>query len=132
MDVEGLILDVTPADGEFDRDFLEKLGHPVLMCHGPEMGHLCPILKDGCDMVTAAHGVVFQLDLERAQHRAILQRYQQVVADDVPLVVVVAEGQRAKYRDLLSGVRVWESEPTASELDGFAAEVEAADWSRES
>lgn len=132
MDVEGLILDVTPADGEFDRDFLEKLGHPVLMCHGPETGHLCPILKDGCDMVTSAHGVVFQLDLERPQHRAILQRYQEVVADDVPIVVVVQEGQRARYRDLLAGVRVWESEPTASELDGFAAEVEAADWSRES
>lgn len=132
MDVEGLILDVTPADGEFDRDFLEKLGHPVLVCHGPEMGHLCPILKDGCEMVNSAHGVVFQLDLERAQHRAILKRYQEVVADDVPIVAVVREGQKDRYSDLISGIHVWETDPTASELDGFAAEVEAADWGRES
>ncbi len=131
MDVEGLILDVTPADGDFDKDFLEKLGHPVLVCHGPEMGHLCPILRDGCEMVNSAHGVVFQLDLERAQHRAILRRYQEVVADDVPIVAVVRPGQRSKYGELLAGVHIWETEPTASELDGFAAEVEAADWTRE-
>ncbi len=131
MDVEGLILDVTPADGEFDRDFLEKLGHPVLLCHGPEMGHLCPILKDGCEMVNSAHGVVFQLDLDRPQHRAILQRYQEVVSEDIPIVAVVQEGQRSKYSDLVSGIHVWETEPSASELDGFAAEVEAADWSRD-
>ncbi len=131
MDAEGLILDVTPADGDFDRDFLEKLGHPVLVCHGPEMGHLCPILKDGCEMVNSAHGIVFQLDLERAQHRAILKRYQEVVSDDIPIVAVVREGQRSKYGELLSGIHIWETEPTASELDGFAAEVEAADWSRE-
>jgi len=131
MDVEGLILDVTPADGQFDRDFLEKLGHPVLVCHGPEMGHLCPILKDGCEMVNSAHGVVFQLDLERPQHRAILKRYQEVVADDIPIVAVVREGQKAQFGGLLTGVQVWESEPTASELDGFAAEVEAADWTRD-
>ncbi len=130
MDAEGLILDVTPADGDFDRDFLEKLGHPVLVCHGPEMGHLCPILKDGCEMVNSAHGIVFQLDLERAQHRAILKRYQEVVSDDIPIVAVVREGQRSKYGELLSGIHIWETEPTASELDGLAAEVEAADWSR--
>ena len=131
MDVEGLILDVTPADGDFDRDFLEKLGHPVLVCHGPEMKHLCPILKSGCDMVTSAHGIVFQLDLARPQHRAILKRYQEVVSEDVPIAVVVQEGQRREYEAVLSGVQVWETEPSASELDGFAAEVEAADWSRE-
>lgn len=130
MDAEGLILDVTPASGDFDRDFLEKLGHPVLVCHGPEMGHLCPILKDGCEMVNSAHGIVFQLDLERPQHRAILRRSQETISADTPIVAVVCKGQKGKYRELLAGVRVWESEPTASELDGFAAEVEAVDWSR--
>jgi hypothetical protein len=131
MDMEGLILDVTPADGELDRSFLETLGHPVLVCHGPEMGHLCPILKDGCEMVESAHGIIFQVDLERPQHRAILKRYQEVVAEDIPIVAVVREGQRQKYAELLAGVQVWEAEPTISELDGFAAEVEAADWTRE-
>lgn len=130
MNVEGVILDVTPADGEFDRDFLEKLGHPVLVCHGPEQGHLCPILKDGCGMVDSAHGIIFQVDLERPQHRAILRRYQEVVADDIPIFAVVRKGQKARFKDLLKGVQTWEGEPTASELDGFAAEVEAADWAR--
>ncbi|MCP4305047.1 MAG: hypothetical protein GY788_09275 [bacterium] len=130
MDAEGLILDVTPADGDFDRNFLERLGHPVLVCHGPEMGHLCPILKDGCEMVSKAHGILFQLDLERPQHRAILKRYQEVVSDDTPVVAVVRKGQKAKFQELLAGVRVWESEPTVSELDGPAAEVEAVDWGR--
>ena len=131
MDIEGLILDVTPAEGDFDRSFLEKLGHPVLICHGPEEGHTCPILLDGCDMVDRAHGIIFQIDLERPQHRAILRRYQKVVAEDVPIVAVVREGQRQKYQELLAGVQVWEAEPTISDLDGFAAEVEAADWTRE-
>lgn len=130
MDVEGLILDVTPADGDFDRDFLERLGHPVLVCHGPEMGHLCPILKGECEMVSSAHGVVFQLDLERPQHRAILKRYQEVLAEDIPIAAVVRIGQKAKFGELLAGVQTWEAEPTVSELDGFAAEVEAADWTR--
>ena len=130
MDEQGLILDVTP-NGQDDRAFLEKLGHPVLVCHGPDMGHLCPLLKGSCDMIDAAHGVVFQLDLERPQHRAILKRYQEVLPDDVPIAVVLQEGQQEKYRELLSGIQTWEDEPTVSELDGFAAEVEAADWTRE-
>lgn len=131
MDLEGLILDVTPADGEFDRGFLEKLGHPVLVCHGPEEGHTCPILLDGCDMVDQAHGVIFQIDLERPQHRAILRRCRKVLDEDIPIVAVVRKGQKAKYGELLAGVQTWEAEPTVSELDGFAAEVEAADWTRE-
>jgi hypothetical protein len=127
----GLILDVTPFEGEFDRSFLERLGHPVLVCHGPAMGHLCPILKDGCEMVNAAHGIVFQLDLERPQHRAILARYKTVVSEDTPIVAVVHAGQRAKYRELLQDVHVWDEEPTAASLDGIAAEVEASDLSRQ-
>ncbi len=35
-----------------------------------------------------------------------------------------------KYRDLLAGVQVWTREPTVSDLDGFAAQVEAADGLR--
>lgn len=130
MELEGLILDVTPADGEFDRDFLERIGHPVLVCHGPERGHLCPILKGGCTMVDAAHGIIFQVDLERPQHRAILKKYQEVVAADIPIVAVVRPGQRERYPELLAGVQTWEAEPAIRELDGFAAEVEAADWTR--
>ena len=122
-----VILDVTPGEGSFDVRFLEATGHPVLMCHGPDLGTVCPILKDGCAMVENAHGVVFQLDLDRPQHRSILQRYQEVLAEDVPLWVSVRPGQDEQYAELLEGVQVVVGEPGAADLDAFAAQVEAAD-----
>lgn len=127
---EGVILDVTPGSAVIDEDFLERLGHPVLVCHGPEEQG-CPLLEEGaCDLVDRAHGVIFKLDLDRAYHRTILRRYQQVLADDVPIRVVVTEGQAVRHADLLTGVQVWTHDPTIGELDGFAAEVEAADDTR--
>ena len=124
-----ILLDVTPGSGgEFDRSFLERTGHDVVVCHGPEHRELCPLLAGtGCDMVDRAHGIVFALDLDHAQHRAILQRYRDVTRPEVPIRVVVRPGQRAKYADLLTEFEAWEHEPTVAELDGFAAGVEAAD-----
>jgi hypothetical protein len=124
-----ILLDIAPGVAEgFERSFLERSGHPVVACHGPEHGHLCPILAGaGCDRVDGAHGIVFALDLDRTQHRAILRRYLAVVRDDLPVRVVVRPGQRERYADVLAGVEVWEGDPNAAALDGFAAEVEAAD-----
>jgi hypothetical protein len=124
-----ILIDVAPGEAaNFDRTFLEKNGHPVVVCHGPDHGSLCPILSDaGCEWVTDAHGIVFVLDLDRAQHRAILDRYREVVREDVPIRAVVHPGQRDRYAALLDKVEVWEHDPTAADLDGFAAEVEAAD-----
>ena len=124
-----ILLDVTPGDdGEFDRSFLERLGHEVVMCHGPDQGRLCPLLANtNCDLADRAHGIVFALDLDRPQHRAILQRYREVLLPDVPIRAVVGPGQRGKYASLLAQFEVWEHQPTVAELDGFAAEVEAAD-----
>jgi len=127
---QGLILVDIPAGdaANFDRGFLERNGHPVVLCHGPDEGTLCPLLAGrGCDWVTDAHGIVFVLDLDVDQHRAILDRYCDVVRDEVPLRVVVKPGQKEKYAELLSRVEVWEHEPTAADLDGLAAEVEAVD-----
>ena len=129
-DERSVILDVTPGGGRFDARFLEAAGHPVLMCHGPDHGTVCPILKDGCAMVEEAHGVVFQLDLDRPHHRAILKRYQEVLAEDVPLWVSVRPGQDEQYGELLAGAHVCIGEPGAADLDAFAALVEAADESR--
>lgn len=124
---DGLILDVTPGTAQFESDLLERLGHPVLVCHGPA-DEPCPLLKEGsCDMLDAAHGVVFQLDLDRREHRRILERYQKVLDPATPLRVVVAPGQEVAYAEILSGAQVWTHEPTAGELDGFASQVEAAD-----
>lgn len=123
-----ILIDVSPGDdGEFDRSFLERLGHEVLVCHGPVHGKLCPLLAGtGCELVDQSHGVVFDLDLDRAQHRRILSRYREVMAPEIPIRAVVRPSQRERYRDLLADCEVWEHEPTVAELDGFAAEVEAA------
>jgi hypothetical protein len=89
------------------------------------------LLEEGaCELVDRAHGVIFKLDLDRPYHRTILKRYQQVFADDVPIRAVVTEEQAARHADLLRGIQVWTHDPTVGELDGFAAEVEAADDSR--
>ncbi len=127
MDYSGLILDVTALEDPPDKDFLEKLGHPVLTCHGPAYGHTCPIVSGNCEMVDAAHGVIFQLDLDRPLHRFLLKRYQEVLDDATPIVAVVAPGQEEKYQDILRDVQVWIGEPSVAELDGFSARVESAD-----
>jgi hypothetical protein len=124
-----ILLDIPEGLGNFERDFLEKAGHRTVICHGPAHASLCPILgKAGsCSLVDEAHGIVFSLDLDRPQHRAILRRYKEVVREDIPISVVVRQGQDDTYADELSGVRVWVEEATAGQLDGFAAEIEAAD-----
>lgn len=110
------------------RSFLEKEGHPVVVCHGPPYKHLCPILSGrGCPLSEGAHGVIFELDLDRPQHRAILARYKESLREDLPIRVVVKPGQEAEHTELLAGLKVLTHEPTIGDLDGLAAEVEAAD-----
>ena len=124
-----ILVDIAPGESaRFDREFLERNGHPVMMCPGPAEHALCPLLAGtGCQMVSDAHGIVFVLDLDREQHRAILDRYCDVVRPDVPIRAVVRPGQRDRYADLLDRVEVWEHEPTVADLDGLLCEVEAAD-----
>jgi hypothetical protein len=130
----GMILDVTPGDHEgFERHLLEGMGHHVEVCHGPGVGdHThCPLLEEGtCELVNAAHGVVFKLDLDREYHRRILQTYKHTLPPDMPIAAAVHPGQDETYGQLLDGLYVWSHTPTAAELDGFAALVEAADKSR--
>jgi hypothetical protein len=127
---EGVVLlDVPPgAAGEFDRAALERMGHPVHVCHGPPAGTLCPLLGGtGCPLFERAHGIVFKLDLERDQHREILRRYRQLARPEVPIRVLASPGDAARDADLLRDVEVWSHEPDVADLDGFAARVEAAD-----
>ena len=124
-----VLLDVSPGSGEeFERSFLEKVGHPAMVCHGPHEGQLCPLLAGkGCAKFEAAHGIVFELDLDKPQHRAIVKRYQKLAQEGMPIRVVATPEQADRYREALDGVEVWTHLPTAADLDGFAAEVEAAD-----
>ncbi len=130
----GMILDVTPGDHErFERHVLEGMGHRVEVCHGPGSGDhaRCPLLEEGtCELVSAAHGVVFKLDLDRDLHRRILEAYKRTLPADMPVAVAVRPGQEETYRELLDRLYVWSHSPTTAELDGFAALVEAADDTR--
>ncbi len=121
-----VILDVNP-DAEardFETDFLGRLEVHVVTCSGPQRPEACPLLKGKqCPKVTHADGVLFQLDLDRDDHREILSQY--VERLDVPIRAVIKEGQRARYPDLLSKVEITEGPPGPAMLDGFEAEVES-------
>jgi hypothetical protein len=127
--VKGTILiDVSTVDEDsIDRNALRELGHPVLVCHGPPPKTLCPILRGTtCSLIDAAHGVIFELDLERSQHRAILERYKQVVSSEVPIRVVVKPGQERMYPEAVAGVEVWPRRPTSDDLSAFSADVDTS------
>lgn len=123
-----VLLDAAPGgDRDFDRDTLERTGHPVSVCRGPVDGS-CPLLVGGrCETFERAHGIVFKLDLDRVDHREILRRYRDLAPPDMPIRVLARPGDRARHADLLAQVEVWDHEPDVAALDGFAAEVEAAD-----
>jgi hypothetical protein len=125
-----VLLDTTsPHDEAFDVSFLERNDHPVVVCHGPEADAGCPLVGGhGCEMFERAHGIVFQLDLDEPENRAILEKYRQLNAE-IPIRVVVRPAQLERYRELLSRFEILVREPSAADLDGFAAEVEAADRS---
>ncbi len=128
IEPESPILFDLPEGVPSDAEFLERLGHEVLVCHGPPAKTLCPILKgEDCPIIESAHGIVFQLDLDRPQHRAILARYKEVIREDVPIWVVANRDQTIRHARLLAGLKILSHSPVAGELDGLAAEVEAAD-----
>ena len=128
VDTGVVLLDTTsPLDEAFDVSFLERNAHPVVVCHGPEADAGCPLVGgQGCEMFDGANGIVFQLDLDEPENRAILEQYRQLNAD-IPIRVVVRPRQLETYHELLSRFEVLVRDPTAADLDGFAAEVEAAD-----
>jgi hypothetical protein len=126
---DSYILFDIPAGGEpRDAGFLEQLGHRVMVCNGPQGGGTCPVLTgQTCELAGNAHGVVFELDLDRAEHRAILGAYKKSLKPDLPVRVVVRPGQSGAYADLLKGVHVLDHAPAVGDLDGLSAEVDAAD-----
>lgn len=123
-----ILFDLPPGQEPVDPQFLEQLGHRVMVCNGPKPGTLCPILTgEGCALAENAHGIVFELDLDRPQHRSILAKYKEALKGDLPIRVMVLPGQAAKYPELLTGLKVLTHIPVAGDLDSLAAEVDAAD-----
>ena len=123
-----ILFDIPGGADPVDQRFLEQLGHRVMVCPGPAPGTSCPILTgEGCALAENAHGIVFELDLDQDQHRAILADYKESLRSDVPIRVVVRPGQAQEYADLLRGLKVITRVPVAGDLDALAAEVEAAD-----
>jgi hypothetical protein len=123
-----ILFDVPDGNEVADRGFLEHLGHRVMTCTGPQTGMVCPLLSgEGCALAEGAHGIVFELDLDGDQHRAILGKYKSSLRSDLPVRVAVRPGQESKYAELLRGLKVWTHAPVAGDLDAMAAEVEAAD-----
>src|ERR1700674_768404 len=57
-DLGTVLLDVAPGAGEvFEASFLEKIGHPVRVCHGPAE-EPCPlVVGDACEKFEMAHGI---------------------------------------------------------------------------
>jgi hypothetical protein len=126
MSESHILFDIPDGREPADRAFLEQLGHRVMVCPGPDSGEICPILNgEGCPLAEEASGIVFELDLEKPQHQAILARYKGTLASDLPIRVVVRSGQAASYPELLHGLKVLNHVPAAGDLDALAAEVEA-------
>jgi hypothetical protein len=96
-----ILFDIPEGSDVIDREFLEQLGHRVVVCHGPQPGAQCPLLTgEGCELAEEAHGIVFELDLDRDQHRGILARYKDSLRSDLPIHVAVRSGQATKYAHL--------------------------------
>jgi hypothetical protein len=126
----GIILLDAPDDDDraFDASLFERWEHPVEVCTGPDVKAVCPLLGgSGCPKYDAAHGIVVKLDLERAQHRAIVRRYRELGRNDLPIRVMCTSEQAQRYASWLRDIEVWDHEPTTADLEGFTAEVEAID-----
>ena len=122
-----ILFDIPEGSDPPDRKFLEQLGHRVMVCTGPAPGTMCPILDGrGCELAEGARGIVFELDLDRPQHQAILRTYKESLRSDVPIRVVVRPGQAEKYPDLVRGLKVLTHDPVAGDLDALEAEVVAS------
>jgi hypothetical protein len=123
-----VLLDTPDGVGVFDRSHLERMGHRVVVCGGPGRDETCPLLGgQGCELFDAAHGIIVEFDLDRAQHRDIIRAYRDTARPDLPIRVVASPEQQTRYADVLADVEVWDHSPTVADLDGFAAEVDAAD-----
>ncbi|MCZ7526615.1 MAG: hypothetical protein M5U14_09715 [Acidimicrobiia bacterium] len=122
----GTVLVDVPVEGAEALRALLGDAHDVVVCHGPGIGFLCPVLGEtGCRRFERAHGIVFALDLDRPQHRAILLRYRTLAGPNLPIRVRCRPDQARRHAGILGEVEVWEEEPCPADLDRFTRDVRA-------
>jgi len=123
---KSVILDVNPDPDAlyWEEDWLERQDVDVVRCGGPHAPGACPLLRGkACGKIVKADGILFQLNLERPDHRQILKTYSEIL--DIPIRAVVSEVDRDRYRALLTEVEVVTPPMGPAALDAFAAEVES-------
>jgi len=123
---EPVILDVNPDGGAlaWEQNFLERLEVHVERCGGPSKEGGCPLLiGQPCGKIAHADGILFQLDLDRDDHREILKRYAQTL--DVPISVVTTREKAERWDEAVRDVEVVTPPVGPARLDGFVAEVES-------
>jgi hypothetical protein len=119
-----VVLDVNPDPDAlgWEQEWLTRAGLPVIPCCGPEVEGGCPILNNGrCNKIYDADGVIFQLDLDRPEHRLILRKYIRQLY--VPIRVVVTKEQQKRWAHLLQFVEVFNPPVGPTTLGAFAAEM---------
>jgi hypothetical protein len=119
-----VVLDVNPNPESLDweQEWLTRTGLPVIRCCGPEVQGGCPILDNGrCRKSHEADGVIFQLDLDRPEHRRILRKYIRQLY--VPIRVVATPEQEKRWAHLLQFVEIFNPPIGPAKLDAFAAEI---------
>lgn len=85
---------------------LRHAGYSVAICPGPEHSGRCPLAgPEGCAVAHGADVVVSSLGLDRPEAREALQALR-ARRPETPLVVEVAPGQEAEWRELLEGCDV--------------------------
>lgn len=123
------ILRVGDPDRRHTRAALEGSGNVVIECAGPN-GTPCPlVVGDGCSLVDQATGIVFELDIDDAHHRAILRCYRDRPGPTTPIRLIAPPAQRKQHRRDLAGI------PTVAGLDEaatfeFSAQVALYDMAR--
>jgi hypothetical protein len=87
---------------------LEAAGLTVSICGGPDAlpGRVCPLVGGkSCPMVDAADVVVHDLDLDKAEHRAVLRTLRRVHSD-TPVVLELPQSTARDHAVLLDGCHV--------------------------
>jgi hypothetical protein len=105
---------------------LEQQGYQVAVCGGPTSLHrgACPLVTAGtCPLVDGADVVVYALDVDDADDRAVLEAHR--LHPERPACVVVPPRLVERYRALLEGYEVVESPLTPGKLTDALGRITA-------